>query len=109
MNDLDRELDRLARKLPDWAAKTIRWVRRPTSAWVRYPLALLLIAGGFVGFLPILGFWMVPLGLVLVAEDVPFLQRPLARLIRWINDRWERRGGSDAPAPAAVRHGNREH
>jgi hypothetical protein len=109
MSDLDRELDRLATKLPGWAAKTIHWVRKPGSGWMRYPLALLLIVGGFVGFLPILGFWMVPLGLVLIAEDIPFLQRPLARLIGWINDRWDARGRGRAPAPATVRRGEPGH
>jgi hypothetical protein len=40
---------------------------------------LLLIVGGVVGFLPVLGFWMIPLGLLLLAQDVPFLQRPILR------------------------------
>jgi hypothetical protein len=105
MSDLDRELDRLAQKLPAWAARLIRWVRKPGSGWVRYPLALVLIAGGIVGFLPILGFWMIPLGLVLIAEDIPFLQRPLGRLIGWINDRMER----PRTARATTRQGDQQH
>ena len=28
--------------------------------------------GGVLGFLPILGFWMFPLGLALVALDIPW-------------------------------------
>jgi hypothetical protein len=98
-DDLDRELDRLAEKLPRWAGRTLAWVRKPSSGWVRYPLALVLIGGGIVGFLPILGFWMIPLGLALIAEDVPFLRRPLARLVAWINRRW---GGAE-PAHPPVR------
>jgi hypothetical protein len=35
--------------------------------------------------LPILGFWMVPLGLALLAVDVPFLRGPLGRLLAYIN------------------------
>ena len=50
---------------------------------------LVLILAGFVGFLPILGFWMVPLGLLLIAQDVPFLQRPILRLIEWGERKWK--------------------
>jgi len=35
--------------------------------------------------LPVLGFWMVPLGLALLAVDVPFLRGPLGRLLACIN------------------------
>ena len=54
------------------------------------PIALLLIAGGCVGFLPVLGFWMVPLGLLVLALDVPFLQRPVLRFITWLQRLWNR-------------------
>jgi len=88
--DLDRELDRLEPKLPPRVARLIRWVRRPSARWVRWPLGLLLIVGGVLAVLPVFGLWMIPLGLALIAQDVPFLQRPLARLVAWINDRWRR-------------------
>jgi hypothetical protein len=55
---------------------------------MRVPLALLLIVGGVLGFLPVLGFWMVPLGLLLLAQDVPFLQRPILRLLTWLERKW---------------------
>jgi hypothetical protein len=57
----------------------------PGAVWVRVPLALVLMAGGFAGFLPVLGFWMLPLGLALLAFDVPFLRRPMARVLSFIN------------------------
>jgi hypothetical protein len=44
---------------------------------------------------------MLPLGLVLIAQDIPFLRRPMARMIAWINDRWMR----EADAPSAERRG----
>ena len=51
---------------------------------IRLPMALLLIFGGIFSFLPILGVWMLPLGLMLLAIDVPFLQGPVSVLmIRW--------------------------
>ena len=92
--DLDRELDRLEQRLPPRMARLLRWVRRPGAAWVRWPLALTLIVGGIFSFLPVLGLWMLPLGVVLIAQDVPFLRRPVAPLLAWINDRW----GRDPPA-----------
>lgn len=46
---------------------------------MRVPLAIVLVAGGFVGFLPVLGFWMLPPGLALLAFDLPVLRRPMAR------------------------------
>jgi len=39
--------------------------------------------GGVFGFLPILGFWMFPLGLALAIADFPPLRR---RMERWLND-----------------------
>jgi hypothetical protein len=49
------------------------------------------MSAGFVGFLPVLGFWMLPLGLILIAQDIPPLQPPLARLVAWGLDKWEAR------------------
>jgi fatty acid desaturase len=86
--DLDEQLKRFAKRLPPPRATVLRWLRRPGSAYVRIPAAIVLIAGGFVGFLPILGFWMVPFGLVLIAQDLPFLRGPMARLLAWINRKW---------------------
>jgi hypothetical protein len=89
--ELNAELSRLAKQLPDWAGRLVEWLRGPSSSLARIPLAIVLIVGGLVGFLPILGFWMIPLGLALLAQDVPFLQRPMARLLGWVADKLERR------------------
>lgn len=83
--DFDQELDRLQRRLPAWAQRAMQAARRPGAVWMRVPLALALTGGGIVGFLPILGFWMVPLGLALFALDLPFLRGPLARLLAYVN------------------------
>ena len=45
-------------------------------------MAVLLVAGGIFSFLPVLGLWMLPLGLVLFAQDVPVLQKPMAKVAR---------------------------
>ena len=100
---LDRKLTQLEGKLPGFIARLLRWLRGPSGRWVRVPVALLFIAGGFVGFLPVLGFWMVPLGLLLLAIDIPFLRRPMLNLINWLERQWaklkrwwQRRRGHDA-------------
>ena len=48
---------------------------------VRFPVALLLIAGGVFSFLPVLGIWMLPLGLLLLAVDLPVLRGPISVLV----------------------------
>ncbi len=45
-------LHRLGRRLPGPARSALTWVLRPEARWLRIPLALLLIFGGFLGFLP---------------------------------------------------------
>jgi len=76
------------------------WLRKPSSRWLRLPVGLLLIAAGVVGIvLPVLGFWMVIPGLLLLAIDVPFLRLPIRMAIvrarhalrRWRHRHWRRR------------------
>jgi hypothetical protein len=82
----DSELDRLEGHLPDWAKGAFQRARTPGAMWTRLIIALLLIVGGILGILlPLLGFWMVPLGLALLAIDVPFLRGPFGRLLAFIN------------------------
>ena len=46
-------------------------------------VSLVLVVGGLFSFLPVLGLWMLPLGLIIISQDLTFLQRPLLHLIRW--------------------------
>jgi hypothetical protein len=84
---LDRQFARIARQVPA-AGGFLRWVRRPHMHIVRIPLAILLLMGGVFSFLPVLGLWMLPLGLLVLAIDIPALRRPvgnmIVRLQRWI-------------------------
>ena len=91
--ELDRHFEWIADRLPEKGGRFVRWLREPSSRWVRIPLAFLLIVGGIFSFLPILGIWMLPLGLLLIAQDVPFLQAPLARALGWIERKWMERKG----------------
>src|SRR3979490_1290328 len=74
---LDREIDRISRELPSGAGGFLRWLRGSSSRWVRVPVGLLLI----FGFLPVLGFLMLPLGALLLAQDIPLLGRPILRAV----------------------------
>src|SRR3546814_19360219 len=60
---------------------------------LRWSLGLLLIVGGVLGFLPVLGFWMIPLGVMLVASGSPRVRHVAKRAIRWGSGRWRRLTG----------------
>jgi hypothetical protein len=44
-----------------------------------------MVGGGIGVFMPVPAFWMLPLGLALLALDVPFMRRPTARILAFIN------------------------
>lgn len=87
-SDFDTLLFRFEERLPDWIARKSRALREPQAKFVRIPAAGLLILGGVFSFLPVFGLWMLPLGLLLLAVDMPSLRPPLARVLRWIERRW---------------------
>jgi hypothetical protein len=62
-------------------------IRVPQSRPLRIGLGLVLVLCGFIGFLPILGFWMVPLGLLVLSIDIPAVGRCRDRFEAW----WRRR------------------
>jgi hypothetical protein len=71
-------------------------VRRPRLHLIRIPAGVLLVLGGLVGFLPLLGFWMLPLGLAMLAIDIPLvgrLLRKLRELFRWLRHFYRRCNG----------------
>ena len=85
---LDQAYEGLEHETPDRVARAIRWLRAPESKWIRIPLGLLLIAGGVFGFLPILGYEFIPLGLLLLAQDIPFLREPVGTFTLWLERKW---------------------
>jgi hypothetical protein len=86
--ELDRHFAWFEARLPPGPARFVGWLRKPSSILVRIPLAIFLILGGIFSFLPILGVWMLPLGLLLFAQDIPPLQKPLALALGWIERKW---------------------
>jgi hypothetical protein len=83
----DWRLEGLIAHLPKSMQAVVRWLRLPSSKWVRIPAAVLLIGGGVFSILPFLGIWMLPLGIVLLAEDVPLLRRATDKGLDWIERR----------------------
>jgi hypothetical protein len=96
---INRQFDRIQRKIPV-AARLLEWIRRPATRVVRIPIGILLILGGIFSFLPILGIWMLPLGLLLLALDIAFLRTPVAGLVvratrKWVTWRRQKRTARD--------------
>ena len=82
-----RPLSRLIDRLPGRFQQWTRWLLKPESRWARIPAAILLILGGLLGMLPLLGFWMLPLGFILIAEDLPIVRRGVARVLEGLERR----------------------
>ncbi len=52
-----------------------RIFRLPESRWLRIALGVLFVFFGILGFLPVLGFWMIPVGLLILSLDFPLVRR----------------------------------
>ncbi len=62
------------------------WVARMRAApsYVSVPVGVALVLGGTVfAFLPVLGIWMAPLGLAILAPNIPGAGRLSRRMLRW--------------------------
>ncbi len=77
---LDRQFQSISRSYP-WAERPLGVLRHPYLWLIRVPIAIFLILGSFLAVLPIFGLWMFPVGLLLLAIDIPRLQAPVAAAI----------------------------
>lgn len=77
-SDAKKQKNRGRRRLVASAYLLFRRGRRYLPPVIRGLLGVCLIFLGILGFLPVLGFWMIPLGLALLATDIP----PLGRWLR---------------------------
>ena len=57
--------------------------RVPSYRPARITLGVALVIGGLAGFLPVLGFWMIPLGVVVLSVDFPVVRRGRRRFAVW--------------------------
>jgi hypothetical protein len=62
-------------------------LKMPQKRSHRLILGWALMFGGIFGFMPIAGFWMLPLGLAVLSVDSPRIRRQRRRLVVW----WMRR------------------
>ena len=67
-----------------------RDIAMPRSRWLRVTIGIALIFLGLLGFLPILGFWMIPLGILVLSYEFASVRRARRRgVVRW--ERWRRK------------------
>lgn len=79
---LKRQFERLRRDFPRLGGPLHR-LSKPGWAMVRIPVGILFVIGGLLSILPVFGLWMIPVGLLLLAVDVPSMRRPVsAAMIR---------------------------
>ena len=64
----------------------------PGHPILRALLGVVFVIGGLLGFLPVLGFWMIPLGLLILSIDFPpvrrFRRHLTVRISTWLHRRW---------------------
>lgn len=78
---------------------TVNGRKVPLPRWriARVVLGVVLILGGVLGFLPVVGFWMIPLGLVVLSVDWAPARRLRRRLAVWFERRWGSKNGNRQP------------
>ncbi|MCX8997551.1 hypothetical protein NOF55_10570 [Rhizobiaceae bacterium BDR2-2] len=64
----------------------------PRSRNARVAMGGGLVVGGLLGFLPVVGFWMFPVGLIVLSHDLPMVRRARRRVAVW----WSRRRSEKA-------------
>ncbi|MEQ8708443.1 MAG: hypothetical protein RIC36_05590 [Rhodospirillales bacterium] len=69
----------------------IAGISLPRSVAGRRAIGAALCAGGVLGFLPVVGFWMLPLGIVVLSMDSAWLRRQRRHITIW----WGRRRNQD--------------
>lgn len=67
--------------------------RLPRSRTLRVALGTALVVMGIFGWLPIVGFWMIPLGLLVLSIDFHYVRRFRRRLEVRLGRRRRRRQG----------------
>lgn len=96
----------------DWAKNGVRQAitrMRDAPPYVSVPVGVLLVFGSLLSFLPVFGVWMLPLGLWILAPNVPFAARLSRRMLRWSVrhgfvriKRVERTGDQDRAPPSGA-------
>ena len=69
----------LKRQTKEFSYRVLAWAKTKLPPGIRSLVGLLFMVGGVFGFLPVLGFWMFPLGLALIALDLPPTRKTIER------------------------------
>jgi hypothetical protein len=85
---LERAYEDLEHEVPERVSRALRWLRDPNARRIRIPLGVLLILSSALWFLPVLGIEFLPLGLLLIAQDIPFLRKPVGLVVIWLVRKW---------------------
>ena len=70
----------------------------PKNRTARVAIGSGFLLGGALGFLPVLGFWMVPVGLVVLSHDSARVRRIRRKSEVALLRRWAKLRGKTAPA-----------
>lgn len=70
--------------------RLLQWGNRRVPVGVRSVVGVFLMVAGVFGFLPIVGFWMFPLGLAFVALDIPWTRQHIHDWMGRLEKRIER-------------------
>ena len=107
---LRRQFEALGRAMPVTRPVTERLLQDGMRI-ARLPVAFLLVLGGCFSFLPVLGIWMLPLGLMLLAVDVPLIRPTVSagfiRMRRRFSIFWRQRIRCRKPATEAAKTSTR--
>jgi hypothetical protein len=93
--------EELKRRLAATIYRLLYWGRNHVRPGVRSLIGVCLMIGGVFGFLPVLGFWMFPVGVAFVALDVPSARH---RIDAWML-KLAREGKLDRPPRRAPHEG----
>jgi hypothetical protein len=83
------------RRIALYTYRILHWGQNHVPPGVRSVIGVVFMVAGVLGFLPILGFWMLPLGMAFVAMDVPPARR---RIDIWM-ERLHRQSQLNRPQP----------
>jgi len=83
----ERRMEQLIDRLPESWHSSARWLRRPSRRFLRISIGVLLIVGSLLAISPVFGLWMLPIGLLLLAEDIPVLRRATDGILEWVEIR----------------------
>src|SRR5215469_8884231 len=115
--DFHEEMNRFQNHIPTWVGHNLNRLRGKRAIWVRVSTGVALIVAWFFLPLPVVGIWMLPVGLALLAHDIPIVRAPIARLLHFLNKKVEKRkvekrkscAISALPPKADIRHPIRSH